>query len=72
MLEKDPANRQARTEIRRLEPIVNEKREKMKEEMMGKLKELGNSLLGHFGLSVDNFKAVQDPNTGGYSINFSK
>ncbi|GAQ87452.1 tetratricopeptide repeat domain-containing protein [Klebsormidium nitens] len=72
VLEKDPANRQASAEIRRLEPIVNGKREKMREEMLGKLKELGNSVLGHFGLSVDNFKAVQDPNTGGYSINFSK
>jgi hypothetical protein len=72
VLEKDPSNRHARMEIRRLEPIVTEKREKMKEEMLGKLKDLGNSVLGHFGLSVDNFKAVQDPKTGGYSINFSK
>jgi hypothetical protein len=41
-------------------------------EMLGKLKELGNSLLGKFGLSVDNFKAVQDPATGSYSISFQK
>jgi len=30
----------------------------------GKLKELGNSILGNFGMSLDNFKAVQDPATG--------
>ena len=40
--------------------------------MLGKLKELGNTILGKFGLSIDNFKAVQDPATGSYSISFQK
>lgn len=40
--------------------------------LLGKLKELGNSVLGHFGLSVDNFKMKQDPATGSYSINFER
>lgn len=40
--------------------------------MLGKLKDLGNSLLGKFGLSLDNFKAEQDAATGGYSIKFSQ
>ncbi|KAL6012240.1 hypothetical protein ACLOJK_002718 [Asimina triloba] len=31
----------------------------------GKLKDLGNNILGRFGMSVDNFKAVKDPNTVG-------
>uniref|UniRef100_A0A7N0UR85 Uncharacterized protein n=1 Tax=Kalanchoe fedtschenkoi TaxID=63787 RepID=A0A7N0UR85_KALFE len=44
----------------------------MKEEMIGKLKDMGNSILGRFGMSVDNFKTVQDPNTGAYSIQFQK
>ncbi|TYI86883.1 hypothetical protein E1A91_D04G097400v1 [Gossypium mustelinum] len=70
ILELDPANDQARKAIRRLEPLAAEKREKMKEEMIGKLKELGNSVLGRFGMSIDNFKAVKDPNTGSYSISF--
>ncbi len=38
----------------------------------GKLKDLGNTLLGKVGLSLDNFKAEKDPNTGSYSINFSQ
>ena len=131
-LELDPGNTVAIAKTKRLEPIVTERREKMKDEMMGgfslllgasdctpamppadthrcrpfgvhlstsdlctasgvaplspcsidsllrlfastgKLKELGNSVLGKFGMSLDNFKAVQDPATGSYSINFQQ
>ncbi|KAG6413099.1 hypothetical protein SASPL_125800 [Salvia splendens] len=70
VIELDPANDQARRAIIRLKPLADEKREKMKEEMIGKLKEMGNSILGRFGMSVDNFKAVKDPNTGSYSVSF--
>ncbi|XP_074592051.1 uncharacterized protein LOC141847864 [Curcuma longa] len=72
VIELDPSNDQCRRWIRRLEPIAAEKREKMKEEMIGKLKEMGNSLLGRFGMNLDNFKAVKDPNTGSYSISFQQ
>ncbi|PRQ37668.1 putative 43kDa postsynaptic protein [Rosa chinensis] len=72
ILELDPSNDQARKAIRRLEPLAEAKREKMKEEMIGKLKDMGNSLLGRFGMSVDNFKAVKDPNTGSYSVSFQR
>ncbi|CAO2823056.1 unnamed protein product [Amaranthus hypochondriacus] len=72
ILELEPSNDQARKNIVRLEPLAREKMEKMKEEMMGKLKEMGNNILGRFGMSVDNFKAVKDPNTGSYSISFQR
>jgi tetratricopeptide (TPR) repeat protein len=72
VLELDPGNTQARVSLRTLTPLAEEKREKMKEEMLAKLKEAGNSILGRFGMSVDNFKTVKDPNTGSYSIQFQR
>jgi tetratricopeptide (TPR) repeat protein len=71
-LELDPSNKAVRASIIRLEPIVAKKREEMKDEMIGKLKELGSNVLGKFGMSMDDFKAVKDPNTGSYSISFGK
>ena len=44
----------------------------VQEDMFGKLKDLGNSLLGKLGMSLDNFKAVKDPATGSYSISFQQ
>ncbi|KAL3452793.1 hypothetical protein BJX65DRAFT_154614 [Aspergillus insuetus] len=57
--------------LRELPERIGKARENEMAEMMGKLKDLGNGILKPFGLSTDNFKFVQDPKTGGYSMNFS-
>lgn len=72
VVELDPGNAWAVKTVAKLTPEVQARQEKLKEEMLGKLKDLGNSLLGKFGLSLDNFKAEQDPATGGYSIKFNQ
>ncbi len=56
----------------RLSAEAKERQEKMKNEMLGKLKDLGNMFLGNFGMSLDNFKTVKDPSTGNYSISFKQ
>lgn len=72
VLELDPGNAEARAADIRLPPRVNERNEKMKAEMIDKLKDLGNLFLRPFGLSTENFQMQQDPSTGSYSINFNQ
>mmetsp|Transcript_8956 Transcript_8956/g.18072 ORF Transcript_8956/g.18072 Transcript_8956/m.18072 type:complete len:226 (+) Transcript_8956:24-701(+) len=71
-LELDPGAKVAAAAVPRLEAAANAKLEQQKEEMLGKLKELGNGILGKFGMSLDNFKAEKDPNTGSYNISFQQ
>ncbi|XP_054831528.1 tetratricopeptide repeat protein 1 [Eublepharis macularius] len=70
VLEKDPSVHQAREACLRLPRQIEERNEKLKKEMLGKLKDLGNFVLRPFGLSTDNFQVKQDSSTGSYSINF--
>jgi len=66
----DPKNRDIRNHVLRLQKIEDERIEKLKVETMDKLKDLGNSILGNFGMSLDNFKTDKDPKTGSYNISF--
>ncbi|RIA87581.1 hypothetical protein C1645_283833 [Glomus cerebriforme] len=55
--------------IKRLPPKIKELEEKEKAEIMDKLKGFGNTILGNFGLSTDNFQMIQDEK-GSYNIQF--
>ncbi|XP_044078470.1 tetratricopeptide repeat protein 1 isoform X2 [Siniperca chuatsi] len=70
VLDRDPNQTIARQACMRLPQQIQERNEKLKEEMMSKLKDLGNMVLRPFGLSTNNFQVNQDADTGSYSINF--
>eukprot|EP00892_Ulva_mutabilis_P010976 jgi/Ulvmu1/8250/UM041_0061.1 len=72
ILEIEPGDGKTRGLAVKWEPIVSQRQEKMKDEVVGKLKDLGNSVLGRFGMSLDNFKMDKDPESGGYSIRFQQ
>lgn len=72
ILELDSQHVEAKKAIVRLPPLIEERNERMKTEMLSKLKDLGNLVLKPFGLSTDNFKLSQDPDTKGYSVNFQQ
>ena len=72
VLEFDPRHVEANRAVRRLPAKIEERNEKLKAEMVENLKKLGNMVLRPFGLSTENFKMEQDPNTGGYNIKFEQ
>ncbi|KAA0183678.1 Tetratricopeptide repeat protein 1 [Fasciolopsis buskii] len=70
ILKLDPGNEKARWACATLPGRIKEQQEKLKEQMIGQLKQLGNMVLKPFGLSTENFKVQKNPNSEGYSINF--
>ncbi|CAG7847658.1 SubName: Full=Uncharacterized protein {ECO:0000313/EMBL:CCA72486.1} [Serendipita indica DSM 11827] len=64
-----PLYRDATAALRILEPRIEIVRKRDTDKMLGQLKEVGDSVLGWFGLSTNNFQMT--PNgQGGYSMNF--
>jgi len=72
ILSMDPTNRDALRLSRTLPVRISARAEAEKNEAIGKLKQLGNSLLGMVGLSTDNFQMIKDEATGGYSLKFTQ
>lgn len=69
MCEISPSEHTGTESVRkRITAAAGAKLEKDKAEMMDGLKKLGNSILGSFGMSLNNFKMEKDPNTGSYSV----
>lgn len=65
-----PSDRKTvRTALLELPPQIEAAKQREVGEMMGKLKDLGNTVLKPFGLSTENFKVVQGEG-GGYSLSF--
>jgi len=60
IVELDPSFPQIHRQVQELEKLHKEKFEKMKNEVLGNLKNLGNMFLGKFGISLDNFKMNQN------------
>jgi len=67
----DPTNYDVTQNLYKLTKKVEADREKKKEEVLGNLKDLGNTLLGKFGFSLDNFK-MEKNESGSYNIQFQK
>lgn len=71
-IEEDPSLESSYTkEMREVQKEADDETEKMKQEALGQLKDLGNKFLGLFGMSTDNFNLQQNPD-GGYNIQFNK
>ena len=71
LLELRPDCGEARRAVVRLPPQIAERNERLKSEMLGKLKDLGNMFMRPFGLSTDNFQMEQNE-AGGYSVKFKQ
>ncbi|KAI9208219.1 TPR protein [Polychytrium aggregatum] len=72
VLEMDPGHKEAAAALKSLPEKIKQQAQVERDEMLGKLKDIGNQFLGRFGLSTDSFKVTQADQTGGYSLNLNK
>jgi len=67
----DPLRKDTTRQLARVEPLLAKAQKAETDEMLNKLKDLGNNVLGNFGLSTNNFNF--EPNgQGGYSMQFQR
>jgi len=71
LVETNAESQLAQTEYKRLQELLEQKRKQEMDQMLSQLKDLGNSLLGKIGLSLDNFKMQKDESNGTFSINMN-
>lgn len=71
VLKIDPSFRPAIEMQRRLSNEIQQRQAQMKDEMVDKLKGFGNMFLNKFGMSCDDFKMQQDPNSGSYNMSYN-
>lgn len=71
ILELNPKEEKAQRKRKELEIKVQQLQEQRKDEVLKGLKDLGNTILGKFGMSLDNFKMQQNEN-GSYNIQFKQ
>ena len=64
-----PRNSTYSQAVNRMKPIVEQRKKEQMAEAMDSLKGIGNSVLGYFGMSMDNFKTNQNPD-GTYGISY--
>lgn len=67
----DPSDKQLKARIFVVTKDLEKLQEKRKTEVLSGLKDLGNTILGKFGFSLDNFKMNPNEN-GSYNISFQK
>lgn len=67
----NPKEEKAQRKRKELEIKVQQLQEQRKDEVLKGLKDLGNTILGKFGMSLDNFKMQQNEN-GSYNIQFKQ
>jgi len=70
LLKMKPGHCEYHNNVTELTEAVRVRNEEAKEKMLGTLKQLGNSFLKNFGMSLDNFKMVPNGD-GGYSVQMS-
>lgn len=70
--ELDPTLKEALAGQARVGPAATEEERKQLDELKSAFGGLANKFLGMFGMSTENFQMIQDPSSGGYSVNFKQ